>query len=179
MRRKQVGRCWSLRGTVLSEFLSAELRAAVSSIGRSPVRAADTMETDLTPAPTRPAQKQRSGWTEAVEASYRRSTPARSQLTPEPSESDSALTSESEISSLTDFSGQRVEPPRPLGVHQSAVAPAELSYPSGLHRAGRLMVMAAVTSLCLYRRSVPLLAGLSLPPFHIETFTGGVGLSVI
>ena len=139
-------------------------------------------------------QKQRSAWTEAVEASYRRDRRARSELTPpagspEPSEDGGELKSDVVVEEqagvrLTDFSGQRLEYARPLGVQQSSVAPEELGYPSGLHRLGRLMVMAAVTSICLYRRAAPLppihLPPLpSLPPLDVQTFVGGVRIGVL
>ena len=124
------------------------------------------METEaelvVTEESTAPLQKQRTAWTAAVEASFQRGPPTRSELPasccPEPSEPLPAAAAAG----------------RPLAVHQSAVAPAELHYPSGLHRLGRLMVMVTVTSACLCRHAAPLLT--ALPTLHIETCAGGLRL---
>lgn len=152
-----------------------------------------------------PPLKRNTSWTDAIQASYERAAPTRSQLSPVgspvPSESDIKPPIPAESGSpeqqgsdaasdvaphLTDFAGQRLAYARPLGVHQSAVAPRVLSYPSSLHRAGRLMVMTVVTSLCvlpqlqrlpdvdLLQPLLPLVESLDL-----ETFTGGVRLNLM
>ncbi|KAF0301164.1 hypothetical protein FJT64_026480 [Amphibalanus amphitrite] len=126
----------------------------------------------------RPSRSSEPSGQAAVEASDPRRRRARSELTPSCSPEPEQLPEPEP--------GVAEQPARGGGsvsVDQSAVAPAVLSYPSELHRAGRLMVMVAATSLCLYRCAGPLrlppLPTLCLPPLDIETFVGGVRLSVI